>query len=101
MSPPRPSHPAVQLAPPYDGGAGAGASVPVAILWPPGGGGRNMGRYVTTSDMSAMPTEKYPGVLALVLWYSLSPSQFWMLNTTAALYNVVFLSATGCYSLSL
>lgn len=44
-----------------------------------------MGRYVTTSDMSAMPTEKYPGVLAFVLLYSLSPSQFCILKTTAAL----------------
>lgn len=35
--------------------------------------------------MSAMPTEKYPGVLEFVLLYSLSPSQFCMLNTTDAL----------------
>lgn len=42
----------------YEGGTGAAASVPVAARWVPGGGGRNMGRYVTISDMSDMPTEK-------------------------------------------
>lgn len=40
---------------------------------------------MTTRDIRAMPTEKYPGVLEFVLLYSLSPSQFCMLKTTAAL----------------
>lgn len=42
----------------YAGGIGGAASVPVGVFWEPGGGGRNMGRYVTASDMSDMPTEK-------------------------------------------
>lgn len=42
----------------YEGGTGAAASVPVAARCVPGGGGRNMGRYVTIRDMSDMPTEK-------------------------------------------
>lgn len=42
----------------YDRGTGGAASVPVGKPWLPGGGGRNIGRYVTTSDISAMPTEK-------------------------------------------
>lgn len=33
-----------------------------------------------------MPTEKYPGVVEFFLASSLSPSQFWIENTTAALY---------------
>lgn len=41
----------------YEGGTGGAASVPVARCVP-GGGGRNMGRYVTIRDMSDMPTEK-------------------------------------------
>jgi hypothetical protein len=39
------------------------------------------------SSVQDMPTEKYPGVLAFFLLSSLSPSQLWMLNTTAALYD--------------
>lgn len=51
--------------------------------------------------MSDMPTEKYPGVLALVWLYSLSPSQFWMLKTTAALQKEVSTYVSRVYSLSL
>lgn len=40
---------------------------------------------MTISDIRDMPTEKYPGVLEFFWLSSLSPSQFCMLNTTAAL----------------
>lgn len=46
-----------------------------------------MSRGWGSIDIQDMPTEKYPGVLALFLLSSLSPSQLWMLNTTAALYD--------------
>lgn len=45
--------------------------------------------------MRDIPTEKYPGVLLLFWLSSLSPSQFWTLNTTAALYGHRILSAHG------
>lgn len=74
----------------YARGAAAGASGPVPD---PGtdDGGRNIGRYVTTSARKDIPTDRYAGWLAFFRDSALSPNQVWIAKTTDAQPTNLFL----------
>lgn len=68
----------------YEGTAGGGAPVPVApAAWRAAGGGRNSGKYDTSTDRSAIATENMAGVDAFAFWAGVSESQLCRAKMTA------------------